>query len=168
MRKLFYIAFFLPLMATRCPQETINIQVKNSTDDSIVFGVEKHSLFLAKTASINEIGYISNDSSYINSKRNEKLNLKNITKDSINYTGLLNVIKSKKTSKFQFPSETFLSIFLSKNEEQLIFYFYKISNEQIVDNNFDSIILKKNKIKIGEDENNVFEYTNDKIIFKNN
>jgi hypothetical protein len=167
-KKLFYIAFFLPLMATKCPQETVNIQVKNSTDNPIVFGVEKHSLFLAKTTSINEIGYISNDSSYINSKKNEKLNLKNIIKDSINYSGLLNVIKSKKTSKLNFPSETFLSRFLSKNEKQLVFYFYRIRNEQIVDNIFDSIILKKNKIKIGEDEINVFEYRDDKIIFKNN
>jgi len=160
------VIFVIPLLAIKCAQDSVKIEIVNNTNNDIVFGVEKHSLKLAKLLSILEIGYMSNDTNYLNLKRNEKMNLKKIIKDSIDYSGLLDVIKSKKISKFNFPSETYLSTFSSKNEEQLVFYFYRIKNEQIVQNVYDSIIINKEKIKIGEKRKNIFIYDNKKILFK--
>lgn len=162
-RKLFYIAFFLPLMATRCPQETVNIQVKNSTDDPIVFGVEKHSSTLMPLKIDKRERFFRDSLCPVD----DYLNLDRIKKDSLFYVGDLNIVEKRNKILLSLP-EAFLSSYKSNDEKFYTFYFYKIKDKKIDKYNFDSIILKKNKIKIGEDENNVFEYTNDKIIFKNN
>ncbi len=142
----FYIKrIFLVLMfslGTKCPQEPINLTIINNYERNIIFS----------TIKLKQIDI--------------KMVLKN-KDDGEGYYVFTKINKHKKEKIFK--GKSILDICLSKNEQFYVFYFYKLnkSNTSFY-GKYDSIIVSKNKIKIGEWGRNFFIYSKDKIIFKSN
>lgn len=142
MRKIVVIiALAISLMSTKCAEEPVTIVFDNKSDWDIVFSSIKNADTLKNV--ILEKSYL--DPRFIYLKKN--------------------IIKTDTLTRAH------LNYYLSKDNAFYTFYFLRaikfdtLTNNYIFEKKYDSINLEKEKIFIGDEGNNIFIFTNKKIVF---
>lgn len=143
MKKLAVIALGISLMSTKCADKTINFVYNNKSKRDVV---------LSCTRDIDSLKKIILEKNY-HDPCFKLLKANILKKDTLGESDL------------HFYSGM-------KNRDYYTFYFFPavkfdtLTNKYIFDTKYDSINIDKEKIRIGLDVYNVFEYGNKKIIFK--
>ena len=141
MRKIIIvIALAISLMSTKCAEKSVNIVLDKKSNRSIVFSSIKNT---------DSLKNIILEKSYHDSR------FKYLKRNSINTDTL---------------TRADLYFYLLKDKAFYTFYFLKVikfdalTNNYVFENKYDSINLEKEKILIGDEGNNTFIYTNNKIV----
>ncbi|MGL3001364.1 hypothetical protein [Flavobacterium sp. RSSB_23] len=141
--KLILIGVCVSLMCMKCPEENLLVSFENKSNEDVVLSCTNDSDSLKKII----------QNKFHHDCRFKHLQKNNVTKDTL------------VESDLHFYSGM-------KNRDYYTFYFFPVvkfdtvANKYIFDTEYDSINIDKEKIRIGVNVYNVFEYDDKKIVFK--